>query len=280
MRRRVLAQLAAAAEDQPLPPTASLFDRRTRQIALAVLDRDRALGWRLLEAPQTLNIRTIDSLCAELAGSAPLLAGTGGRYTPTTDPDPLYAEAAQRTLLLMGGADSDLTADLESLLLHRDASSSDFCRLLADMLKQREQWGELIPLDPNLLTEEALDEQVRPRLTRTLERLIACGAPGSRGPRRRRSPAPPRHTRPHPQCLPALQRKALTHSALRQLACSSHRSGTEPRTLGLSHAAAAQGGWRLARQPEQLLPKHPCVRGNSLRAPTAAEPCGRVPAPF
>ncbi len=173
MRRRVIEQLTAATGNHPLPTNASPFDRTTRELALAVLDRDRALGWRLRENPQQLNIRTIDSVCAELATGLPLLAGSSGLYTPTNDPDALYEAAAQRTLLHMGGADPVLTADLESLLLHRDANPGDFTRLLAGMLRQREQWGELVPLDPELLTEQALDGEVRPRLTRTLERLLA-----------------------------------------------------------------------------------------------------------
>ena len=172
MRHRVLAQLTSAHTRQSLPPQASTFDKATRQLAEAVLARDRALGWRLLDNPRQLNIRTIDSFCAELAGSTPLIAGASGRYNPTDDPSPLYQAAAERTLLQMGGQDPVLTRDLEDLLLHRDAQPGDFVRLLADMLRQREQWGELLPLSTERLSDEALDRDVRPRLTRTLQRLI------------------------------------------------------------------------------------------------------------
>lgn len=172
MRHRVLEQLTAAQNAEPLGPIASPFDRRTRQLAEAALARDRSLGWRLLESPQQLNIRTIDSFCAELAGSTPLLAGPGGRYAPTDDPGPLYELAAERTLLRMGGPDASLTRDLEELLLHRDAQPGDLKRLLAEMLRQRDQWGELVPLHGNKLTNQALDQEVRPRLDRTLQRLV------------------------------------------------------------------------------------------------------------
>ncbi len=172
MRRRILEQLSATQAGKSLPARAGAFEITTRQLAAAALARDRALGWRLLENPQQLNIRTIDSFCAELAGSMPLVAGAGGRYSPTDDPGPLYELAAERTLLHMGGKDPVLTEDLEKLLLRRDAQPLDVRRLLADMLRQREQWGELVPLKTEKLTDQALDEEIRPRLDETLQRLI------------------------------------------------------------------------------------------------------------
>lgn len=173
LRHRVLQQLVAAQQGEPLPANAKPFDLQTRRYAQAALARDRALGWRLLESPQQLNIRTIDSFCAELAGSLPLLAGPGGRYQPTDDPAPLYEAAAERTLLQMGGPDISLTRDLETLLAHRDANVQNFLGLLAEMLRQREQWGELVPLAADDLTDAALDANVRPKLDRTLQRMVS-----------------------------------------------------------------------------------------------------------
>ncbi len=172
MRRRILEQLSSAQARDPLPASAGFFEVSTRQLAEAALARDQALGWHLLENPQQLNIRTIDSFCAEIAGSMPLIAGAGGRYSPTDDPGPLYELAAERTLLHMGDKDPILTGDLEKLLLLRDAQPMDVRRLLADMLRQREQWGELVPLKTEKLTDQALDEEIRPRLDQTLQRLI------------------------------------------------------------------------------------------------------------
>ncbi len=40
------------------------FERETRRLAEAVLRRDAAMGWGLLESPLRLNMRTIDSVCA------------------------------------------------------------------------------------------------------------------------------------------------------------------------------------------------------------------------
>ena len=59
-----------------------------------------------------LNIRTIDSLCSEIARSLPVFSGSGGRQSPSTDAAPLYALAARRTFLQLGGNDPALNAAL------------------------------------------------------------------------------------------------------------------------------------------------------------------------
>lgn len=172
MRQRIVAELTQAASDQELPADAPAFLQTSRKVALEVLARDKQLGWELLADPHQLNIRTIDSLCSSIAASRPLMSGAGARYTPTEDAAPLYALAAERTLLLMGHAAPDFTRDLERLLLLRDASAVDFGRLLAGMLQHREQWGALLPLDANTLTDQALDTEIRPRLERTLRQVV------------------------------------------------------------------------------------------------------------
>ena len=174
LRTRVLEQLTAALERHPLPPDAKAFEHETRAFADAVLLRDRARGWRLLETPSQLNIRTIDSFCAELAGSMPLLSNNG-RLKPIDDAFPLYAEAAERTVKQFGGPDQALNQALRTLILLRDAQVSDCLRLVSDMLAQREQWSELIPLNNPDLTDQLLEERVRPRLERTLRRIVENG---------------------------------------------------------------------------------------------------------
>ncbi len=175
LRERVLHQLSQAESNTPLPPTADSFDQETRTLAQAVLVRDRAANWRILDSPTQLNIRTIDSFCAELAASAPLLAGGSARRPPTEDAFPLYRAAAERTIAALGGSDPALHHALGHLLLHRDAQVSDCLTLIATMLAQREQWGELIPLRPEELDDHHLDTVVRPRLERTLARIVSAG---------------------------------------------------------------------------------------------------------
>jgi ATP-dependent exoDNAse (exonuclease V) beta subunit len=170
MRDRVLAHLEGASRE--LPATASSFDRQTRDLALAVLERDRRLGWALLDHPLRLNLRTIDSVCAEIARSLPVLSGSGGRLTPTLDATPLHREAARRTLLLLGNDDAGFNAALRNLLLHRDGNLADCESLIANMLSLRDQWGSLIPLAQDELDEAWLDAKVLPKLEKALERAI------------------------------------------------------------------------------------------------------------
>ena len=181
MRDRVLAHLEAAHLEAARLDSSALhtsgsseFDRQTRALARAVLERDRQLGWALLQHPHRLNIRTIDSVCALIARTLPVLSGSGGRLTPTPDAGPLHGEAARRTILLLGGSDADFNEALRNLLLHRDGNLAEFESLLADMLSLRDQWGDLIPLNISGLDDAWLDANVLPRFNRALERAICA----------------------------------------------------------------------------------------------------------
>ena len=174
LRERIALQLEAAAANTALSDPGSSFEQKTRALALAVLERDRQSNWRLLSEPRRLRIQTIDSLCMEIAGTLPLLSGMASR-TPIDDANDLYREAARRTLRQLGGPNRQLHDALHSVLLHRDGNLADVESLLAEMLGTREQWGELVPLDRESLTDEALDQQVRPRLERTLETVVCAG---------------------------------------------------------------------------------------------------------
>jgi ATP-dependent helicase/nuclease subunit A len=167
---RVFNHLAeAAADTHPRPG----IDAATRPLALAVLAHDARLGWNLLDHPDRFNIRTIDGLCAQIAASRPLLSGAAA--AATDDPAPLYAEAARRTLLQLGGSDRPLHLALETLLLHRDGNLANCESLLANMLAWRDQWGELVPLTPTALNDQYLDDHVLPALDRALD-LAICRA--------------------------------------------------------------------------------------------------------
>ena len=156
-------------DDNP-PPTD--FQSETLALARAVLARDRQLGWNLLDHPHRLNIRTIDSVCAQIARTLPVLSGSGGRLTPTTDAGPLHREAARRTLLLLGTGDAAFDEALRNLLLHRDGNLAECESLLANMLSLRDQWGDLIPLTHAQLDEAWLDANVLPRLELALDHAI------------------------------------------------------------------------------------------------------------
>ena len=172
LRERVLAQLQSAANH--IEP-ANGFDRATRPLAEDVLAHGRELGWSLLDQPKRLSIRTIDSVCSEIAQSLPILSGSGGKRTPLEEAAPLYALAARRTFRELGGADRELDEALGSILLHRDGNLADCENLLVAMLAVRDQWGELIPVKRTRLDDAWLDVNVLPKLERALDQTI-CAA--------------------------------------------------------------------------------------------------------
>jgi ATP-dependent helicase/nuclease subunit A len=171
MRDRVLGHLEAT-HGGPASATASAFDLQTRELAVAVLERDLQFNWSLLDHPQRLNIRTIDSVCAEIARTLPVLSGSGGRLTPADDAGPLHREAARRTLLLLGNEDAECNAALRNLLLHRDGNLDECEALIANMLSLRDQWGNLVPLTQRELDDAYLDGEVLPRLELALDHAI------------------------------------------------------------------------------------------------------------
>jgi ATP-dependent exoDNAse (exonuclease V) beta subunit len=181
MRDRVLGHLAAAAQAEAEPAVllelaaaeaASDFRSETESLARAVLARSRQLGWALLDQPHRLNIRTIDSVCAEIARALPILSGSGGRLSPVDDAASLQREAARRTLLLLGTGDAAFDAALRNLLLHRDGNLAECESLIAQMLGLREQWGGLIPIAAEELDEAWLDANLLPRLELALDHAI------------------------------------------------------------------------------------------------------------
>lgn len=174
MRNRVLEVLDRAAEGLPAAE-ADPFERQTRALALDVLRQDDTRGWRLRTQPHRLNIRTIDSLCGEIARSLPVLSGGIGLARPVPDAGDLYATAARRVFLRFGGNDASLNQAIGSVLLQRDGNLPECEALLAEMLGSREQWGELVPLQAELLNDATLDSEVRPRLDAALESAI-CSA--------------------------------------------------------------------------------------------------------
>jgi ATP-dependent exoDNAse (exonuclease V) beta subunit len=175
IRDRVVAQLESAARGDALR-TDGDFERETRALAETVLRRDELLGWQLLQHPRRLNMRTIDSVCTEIARSLPVLSGSGGAQSPVLDASMLYRDAARQTLMQLGGDDAALNEALRTVLLHRDGNLADCERLIAEMLEVRDQWGELVfPLGLRELDDAYLDSMVLPRLERALEQAVCTG---------------------------------------------------------------------------------------------------------
>ena len=92
-----------------------------------------------------MRIRTIDSLCSELARQLPVLSGLGGGHQITVDADSLYRKAAMRTMSVIEDDSDELQADVIRILDRYDNQYDKLVNLLTSMLASREQWlGHLI----------------------------------------------------------------------------------------------------------------------------------------
>jgi len=149
----------------------------TRELARQVLQRDRELGWDLLEHPGRLRVQTIDSLCMTITGDMPWLARLGGMPRIEEDARRLYEEAAHQTLL---ESDPEYQQALTTLLRHLDNNSTHARDLIATMLANRDQWLRLLKLDDED-ARGALEKALADGVVRGLEAVDQCVPPELRG---------------------------------------------------------------------------------------------------
>ena len=101
MRDRVVEALRSAGD-----ATASdAHKRKTLTLARAALERDRALGWDLIDHPAQLRIYTIDALCAAINRQAPITTRFGASPRIEDPSAPLYRRAVQTALIEADAAD-------------------------------------------------------------------------------------------------------------------------------------------------------------------------------
>ncbi|HYB99436.1 MAG TPA: UvrD-helicase domain-containing protein [Candidatus Limnocylindrales bacterium] len=161
MRERILEALRGAERgDPPRGPS----DAQRLQLARAALEHGRR--WKLAENPSRLQVYTIDSLCARLAASMPLLSRLGGVPETVEDATPLYREAARRCLY--GDAreqDAGLAHCIDLVLERVEMGVSGLEARLVDMLSRREQWTHVA---------SAVLEQPEPLLARIEDGFAAA----------------------------------------------------------------------------------------------------------
>lgn len=135
MRARILEALHSARHDAPSDPHAL----KTWQLARAVLQRDAAQGWQLLNQPSRLVIQTIDSLCASLTRQLPMMSRFGAQPGISDVARELYQQAAQQTLADLEKGEQWSSA-IEALLRHLDNDLAHAESMLVEMLARRDQW--------------------------------------------------------------------------------------------------------------------------------------------
>jgi len=138
MRSRVIGALRTVATGAtPTNPYEEiLFDR-----ARAALDRDREMGWNLLDNPSRLRIVTFDSLAHMIVRMSPITSQLGGPVVVEDDPSPLYEKAVDRLFQALdanGNAElSDAVFRFLDLMDNRQIRARSF---LTSLLARRDQW--------------------------------------------------------------------------------------------------------------------------------------------
>ncbi|MGH8414308.1 MAG: UvrD-helicase domain-containing protein, partial [Gammaproteobacteria bacterium] len=173
MRMRVARALELAEAQAP----AATHQRHTWELAQRALARDRERGWNIARHPARLRIQTIDSLHAELTRRMPLLSQFGAQPAIAERPQPLYTEAARRTLALLEDGEPHQVQAVTALLAHLDNDVPRAVRLLAELLPRRDQWirhtlaGNRVTRRADL--ERALQEELRMALAHTQQAIPA-----------------------------------------------------------------------------------------------------------
>jgi len=166
MHARVLSKLRDG--NGPMPGTD--HGRRSWELARAALARNDALGWKLLQHPARLSIRTIDSFCAGLVRGMPWLSELGGMPGIADDAQAHYDAAARATLAL-----ADDFEAVRILLAHLDVDTQAAAEAIAAMLGQRDQWLPLLSRGSDRLAlQDALAEAIGEDL-RALARAMPPG---------------------------------------------------------------------------------------------------------
>ena len=163
MRNRILDELRKAADC----PTLDSDEFSMAALAHRALLHSQALGWKLLDLPAQLRIRTIDSFCRELALQQPLLSGLGGGIDIAEQPEELNRRAAREALRKVDQMGSELGTAIEDLLQWRDNGWQEMEKLLVEMLASRDRWmhGFVLEREPDW-------EALRDRLERPFAHAV------------------------------------------------------------------------------------------------------------
>ncbi len=246
MRARIVNALRDAANGES---AAEPHRALTLELAVAVLERDSALGWSLLAQPRRMRIDTLDALNAWLALQLPILAGGAAGARIVEDASALYGLAARRTLDELG-ATGTLGDALRSLLPLLGNSQVRLESLLVDLLPKRDQWLRHLASSNDTDLRRDLERALEQAIEDELDRVEGL-CPSGLGPR-----------------LEPLLHHAARHSDDETIKAASRAclepppSGTAGRLVkwrGIAHLLlTGTGTWRLAVTRKQgFAPEHP-----------------------
>ena len=135
MRRRIMAALKSANEDEPDEPHKKI----TWQLAKKAMQRDAQQQWNLLKNPNRLRVFTLDSLARYICQQLPIAAESIANFDVTERAETLF-EGAINQFFNYCITDTTLQKNLQTLLLHLDNRPAYLRKLLIQLLYKREQW--------------------------------------------------------------------------------------------------------------------------------------------
>jgi ATP-dependent helicase/nuclease subunit A len=144
MRVRIVKALENA-KYNPKPEKA--HEQLTWDLANKVLARDKQFNWNLIENPNQLAIKTIDSFCHYLTSQLPLLSHFGSQPDIAIHPAPLYRETVLEVLSHVE-QNQEWSAAVAKLFMHCDNDLNKLMKLLVELLQKRDQWQGYL-LDTN-----------------------------------------------------------------------------------------------------------------------------------
>lgn len=156
MRDRVLSALMNALETE-FPPECP-HAKKTWELAKQVLKKDKENHWNLLQNPNRLKIQTIDSLCASLTQSMPIMSELGSRIEIMENPESLYQSAVQS---LFEGIETEepWSESLRQVILHLNNNLEYAQKLLVNLLSHRDQWLPYLVRSSSVISLRAVLEK-------------------------------------------------------------------------------------------------------------------------
>jgi ATP-dependent exoDNAse (exonuclease V) beta subunit len=172
MRNRVVRALMDAGrtvDESSLRP----HERKTRELATAVLAHDKVQGWNLVEHPTRLAIQTIDAFAQAIALQAPLSSGLPPSPRFAEDAKPLYVAAAHAAIAAAEAGHGPW----QLLLDHQDNDADALAAQIATLLAKRDQWLTLVrnaPANLREALERTLVQEVDGELAQVAPALAAA----------------------------------------------------------------------------------------------------------
>lgn len=169
MRERLLELLHKAERDES---SDNDFEQQGINLAKKVLAQSERKQWQILDAPQQLQLLTIDAFCAKLAGQMPWLSRLGDKPRVSDQADAHYAVAVEQVFdQLLQQQPNQLSEALQTVLLGLDYDYAKARSLFTSMLAMRDQWLRHILLNDISALRDQLEQAWQQVVTEQLKLL-------------------------------------------------------------------------------------------------------------